>query len=66
MNNFKWTAFAISYMCVFAYVISLIVYNIGMLFNGVFTIWTVFAFIALAVLLYFLFRKNKYENNLRK
>ena len=66
MNNAKWTAFAISYMCVFAYVISLIVYNIGMLFNGVFTIWTVFAFIALAVLLYFLFRKNKYENNLRK
>ncbi|MBQ6625794.1 MAG: ferrous iron transporter B, partial [Ruminococcus sp.] len=62
MNNAKWTWFTIGYMCVFAYTISLIVYNIGMLFCGVFSVWTVFAFVALAVLLYFLFRKNKYES----
>ena len=62
MNNAKWTWFTIGYMCVFAYAISLIVYNIGMLFSGVFSVWTVFAFIALAVLLFFLFRKNKYES----
>ena len=62
MNNAKWTWFTIGYMCVFAYAISLIVYNIGMLISGVFSVWTVFAFIALAVLLFFLFRKNKYES----
>lgn len=61
MNNAKWTFFTLGYMTLFAYAISLIVYNIGMLFIGVFTVWTVFAFIALAVLLYFIFRKNKYE-----
>ncbi|MBQ2971490.1 MAG: ferrous iron transport protein B [Ruminococcus sp.] len=66
MNNAKWTWFTIGYMCVFAYAISLIVYNIGMLFAGVFTVWTVFAFIVLAVLLYFIFRKNKFENSTLK
>ncbi len=29
MNNPRWTAFAIGYMCVFAYVVSLIVYQLG-------------------------------------
>lgn len=67
MNNAKWTVFTIGYMTVFAYAISLIVYNIGMLVaTGAFTVWTAFAFAALAVLLYFIFRKNKYENRLTK
>lgn len=58
MNNGKWTAFAIGYMCVFAYAISLIVYQIGMLVTtGVWTVWTIAAFAALAVLLYLLVRK---------
>ena len=65
MNNGKWTAFTIGYMTVFAYAISLIVYNIGMFITtGAFTIWTAFAIFVLAVLLYFIFRKNKYENRL--
>ena len=34
MNDGKWTAFAIGYMCVFAYAISMIVYQIGGLFTG--------------------------------
>jgi len=38
MNNAKWTWFAIGYMCVFAYAISLIVYQIGMLFTGAFSV----------------------------
>ncbi len=63
MNNAKWTAAAIGYMCVFAYAISLIVYNIGMLFSGVFSIWTVFAFAVLALLVYLLVRPNKYNGN---
>ena len=63
MNNAKWTAAAIGYMTLFAYVISLIVYQFGMLFTtGVFTVWTAVAFVLLAGLLYMLFRKNRYEN----
>ena len=34
MNNRKWTWFAIAYQCGFAYVISLVVYQIGRLFVG--------------------------------
>ena len=32
MNSPKWTAFAIGYMCVFAYAVSFIIYRLGMLF----------------------------------
>ena len=64
MNNAKWTAGAIAYMCGFAYAISLIVYQLGMLFTGNgFNIWTVAAIAILAVLVYLLFRKNKYDDN---
>lgn len=63
MNNGKWTWAAIGYMCGFAYLISLIVYNIGKLFQGVFSIWTVFAFLALIALVYLLVRPNKYNQN---
>ncbi len=62
MNNWKWTLGAIGYMCAFAYVISFIVYQIGMLFTGVFTAATVIAFAALIGLIYLLVRKNKYAN----
>lgn len=63
MNNAKWTAAAIGYMCVFAYAISLIVYQLGMFFTGgAFGIGTAAALVVLVVLLYFLFRKNKYLN----
>ena len=65
MNSAKWTAFAIGYMCVFAYAVSMVVYQIGMLFAGVFTAWTVVAFALLAVMLYFLVRKNKYVSKLK-
>lgn len=62
MNNAKWTAAAISYMCVFAYAISLIVYQLGMFFaGGAFGIGTAAALVVLTYLLYLLFRKNKYE-----
>ena len=32
MHSAKWTAFAISYQCVFAYAVALIVYQLGNLF----------------------------------
>ena len=62
MNNGKWTAFAIGYMCVFAYAVSLMVYNFGLLFSGVFSVWTVVAFLVLAIALFLIFRKNPNKN----
>ncbi|MBE6538278.1 MAG: ferrous iron transport protein B [Ruminococcaceae bacterium] len=63
MNNWRWTAFTITYMCVFAYVISLIVYQLGGLITGetAFGIFTVVSLIFLAALVYLLVRKNKYN-----
>ena len=62
MNNGKWTWFAIGYLCVFAYVVSLIIYQLGSFFTGGgFTVFTAIAFILLAILIYVLVRKNKYE-----
>ena len=62
MNNWKWTLGAIGYMCGLAYVVSLIVYQIGSLFlGGGFGIGTVVALVAIAVILFLLFRKNQYD-----
>ncbi len=60
MNNAKWTTFAIGYMCVFAYVAALIVYQIGGLIAGVvsFDLWTVVALALLAAIIYLLVRKG--------
>ena len=65
MNNRKWTLGAIGYMCGFAYIISLIVYQIGGLITGEvsFGVGTVVAVVLIAGLLYMLFRKNKYDEN---
>ena len=64
MNDMKWTVATIAYMCLFAYAISMIVYQIGGLFTGeaVFGIFTVAAIMVLAGLLYLLLRKNKYTD----
>ncbi|OUP29551.1 ferrous iron transport protein B [Faecalibacterium sp. An192] len=64
MNNPRWTAFAIGYMCVFAYVVSLIVYQLGGLVTGEvsFNLFTIVAAALLAGLLYLVFRKNPYED----
>ena len=60
MNNAKWTAAAIGYMCAFAYVISLIVYQLGSLIaGGGFHVGTAVAIVLLIGLLYLLFRKDK-------
>ena len=60
MNNAKWTAAAIGYMCGFAYVMSLIVFQLGGLITGeaVFGIGTVAALVLLAGILYLLFRRG--------
>ena len=63
MNNGKWTAIAIGYMCLLAYCTSLVVYQIGGLFTGevTFGLGSVVAFAVLAFALYLLVRPNKYD-----
>ena len=60
MNNGKWTWAAIGYMCLFAYVIALIVYQIGGLIAGIvsFNVFTVIAAALLIGLIFLLFRKG--------
>lgn len=60
MNDGRWTAFAIAYQCVFAYIIALIVFQFGRLFTVGFSAGTVFALLALALIVYMLVRPNKY------
>ncbi len=63
MNNWKWTVGTIAYMCVFAYGISLMIYQFGAWFIGKGNIvGTVFAGIVLAMFVYMLLRKDKYKN----
>lgn len=58
MNNGKWTLFAIAYQCLFAYVVAMIIYQMGNLFfNGIVTLYTIIAVLFLFVLLYLLLRK---------
>ena len=67
MNNAKWTLGAIGYMCGFAYVIALIVYQLGgLLLDEVgFGIGTAAAVMALAFLVYMLFRPCHERETLR-
>ena len=65
MNNGKWTAFAIIYQCVFAYIIALIIYQIGnLILNGVFGVWTFIAFVTLISIIFLLVRKPKSSEKL--
>ncbi|MEG0307484.1 MAG: ferrous iron transport protein B [Clostridium sp.] len=64
MGNNKWTLIAVGYQTGFAYVISLIVYQLGMLFTGNgFRIGTIVAVILLSGLLYVLFKPYKNQSS---
>ena len=67
MNSPKWTLGAIGYMCGFAYVISLMVYQFGGLITGQvsFGAGTVAAILCLAALIYLLFRKGYQGDDVR-
>ena len=60
MRDAKWTAATIAYMCLFAYAISMIVYQLVGLFTGeaAFSIFTIVAFAVLAGLMYLTLRKG--------
>ena len=65
MNNGKWTAFAILYQCGFAYAVSLMVYQFGLLFTGsVNVIGLIAAVVILAFMIYMLVRPYKESETL--
>ena len=68
MNNGKWTAAAIGYMCGFAYAVSLITYQLGGLITGEtsFGVGTLAALAVLAFLIYMMVRPNKYNADYKK
>lgn len=58
LGTVKWSLFSVCYQTLFAYSVSLIVYQVGMLITaGVFGAATLAAFVVLAILLYLLLRK---------
>ena len=65
MNNGKWTAIAIGYMCLLAYCASLVVYQIGGLITSEvgFNIFTIVAVAIIVFTIYMLVRPNKYLND---
>ncbi len=64
MNNAKWFWFAIGYQCILAYVVGLVIYQIGILITGgVFGVWTVVALLLVLGFIYLLFRPNKAISN---
>lgn len=64
MKSAKWTIFTMVYQTIFAYVIALIVFQLGsvLVLKTAFNAWTAVAIVLLIVLLYLIFRKNKYAN----
>lgn len=66
MNNAKWFWFAIGYQTALAYVVSLCVYQLGVLITaGSFGIWTIVAFLLVAGFVYLLFRPYKESSSLK-
>jgi Fe2+ transport system protein B len=65
MNNIKWFLFAICYQCGLAYVVSLCIYQVGMLIlEGVFGFGTIVAFLLIIGFIYLLVRPYKESNTL--
>ena len=65
MNSAKWTWFAIGYQCGFAYVVSLIIYQVGSLFTGnVNVIGLIFAILFIALIIFQLVRPYKESETL--
>lgn len=63
MQSRKWFWFAIVFQNIFAYIVCLCIYQIGtFIIYGTFGLWTVIAFILLAILLFLLFRPDPYKD----
>ncbi len=65
MNSAKWTLFAIGYQCVFAYAVSLCIYQIGSVFSGNINIIGLIASFLIIVFVAFMLVKP-YKNGIKK
>ena len=63
MNNPKWTAFAVAYQCVFAYITAFVIYQLSTLFGGTVTglgiVGAVISFLVIAVAIWLIARPYK-------
>ena len=60
MNSAKWTWFAVGYQCLFAYAVSLMIYQFGSAFTGnINMIGFIAALVTFALMLYMIFRPHK-------
>lgn len=65
MNSAKWTWFAIGYQCIFAYAVSLMIYQIGSIFaGGLNVLGLIFAILVLAFIVYMLLKPYKESTKL--
>ncbi|MCD7892659.1 MAG: ferrous iron transport protein B [Erysipelotrichaceae bacterium] len=63
MQDRRWFWFAILFQNIFAYVVCLIIYQIGsFVLYGTFGVWTVIAFALLVVMLFLVFRPDPYKD----
>ena len=63
MQSRKWFWFAIAFQNIFAYAVTLVIYQIGsFLLYGTFGVWTVIAFVVLLFMLFMLFRPDPYKD----
>ncbi len=66
MNSAKWTWFAIGYQCGFAYVVALIIYQLGSLLGGYGNVLgTIVALLLMAALIYLLVRPYRESDTLK-
>ena len=67
MNNGKWTLFAVAYQTIFAYCVSLCIYQFGsLLTGGSFGIWTIVAAVVLIGFLYLLVRPDPAKKSVKE
>ena len=61
MGNLKWTLLAIGFQTGLAYLVSLVIYQLGLVFlyDQAFSLWTGLAFLTIGLMLYFILRKPR-------
>ena len=63
MNSGRWTAFALAYMCIFAYAVSLMIYQFGSFFSGNGSVPGVIAAACILALMIYLLVRKGYKPN---
>lgn len=63
MGSRKWMWITIIFQTGFAYILALIIFQVGSVFTGSFSVGSLIGIITLMIMLYLLFRKNKFKVN---